>query len=555
MREKPERAMQNNAKATTTCRGWTCLLPLAACLPLLGACSHVENLTSSPGIKNAANSSVSALNTAMNATGTGLGVAADSVSTFLGGPSEATGKQQQAQPGKQKVEIVGVDSKVPQLLKAMGAGETIDVQSALSDEVQGWDDTLAYCERGRLAQLQSETDFSLEQLGEALDEIEEFDERAYISLSDMATHAASLVVNDNLIPYEPPPFERVLAYHYQALNYLMKGNLEDAGVEVRRANAAQVAALKAHEEELADAEEEARSRDFSTSPFSNKIDAMLGSTKAVAAQVKNSFQNAYTFYMSAVVHELMGEPNDAYIDYKKALEIAPKNSVIQRDVARLALDLDMTDDIEAFRKRFPGPFRAGKTPHTGRSEAVVLFEDGIIPGKTAVAFPLPIPIKSAPGLTMIAIPIYRASVAPVHPLSISQGEQPLGSTETICAMDALAVKAYRESIVPMIIRQIVRASIKGAASALASKHGGLLAGSAVAVYNVLTEVADTRSWRSLPQNAQVLRAYVSAGSKLNLVHAASGARGTVDIPAESGKKVVVRATRLGSRLFVQSISF
>jgi hypothetical protein len=156
---------------------------------------------------------------------------------------------------------------------------------------------------------------------------------------------------------------------------------------------------------------------------------------------------------------------------------------------------------------------------------------------------------------MIAIPIYKASVAPVHPLSISQGGQPLGSTETICAMDALAVKAYRESIVPMIIRQIVRASIKGAASALASKHGGLLAGSAVAVYNVLTEVADTRSWRSLPQNAQVLRAYVSASSKLNLVHAASGARGTVDIPAESGKKIVVRATHLGSRLFVQSISF
>jgi len=547
--------MQNISQATATCRAWLRLLPVAGCITLLGACAHVENLRNSPGLQTAADSTASALATARSATDFGLGIAADKVSDFLGAPSPASGKQQQSQPSKQKVEIVGVDSEVPKLLKAMGDGGTIDVQSALSDEVEGWDDTLAYCERGRLAQLQGETDFSLEQLKEALDEIEEFDERAYISISDMAAHAASLVVNDTLIPYEPPPFERVLAYHYQALNYLMKGNLEDAGVEVRRANAAQVSALKAHEEELADAEEEARSQDFSTAPFSRKIDSMLGSTKAVAAQVKNSFQNAYTFYMSAVVHELMGEPNDAYIDYKKALEIAPHNSVIQRDVARLALDLDMTDDIAAFRKRFPAPFGAGKTPRNSRSEVVVLFEDGIIPGKTAVAFPIPIPIKSAPGLTMIAIPIYRASVTPVHPLSVSEGGQPLGSTETICAMDALAVKAYRESIVPMIIRQIVRASIKGAASALASKHGGVVAGAAVAVYNVLTEVADTRSWRSLPQNAQVLRSYVSAGSKLNLVHAASGARGTADIPAESGKKVIVRATRIGSRLFVQSISF
>lgn len=143
----------------------------------------------------------------------------------------------------------------------------------------------------------------------------------------------------------------------------------------------------------------------------------------------------------------------------------------------------------------------------------------------------------------------------MYPLAVSQGGKPLGHTETICAIDALAVKAYRESIVPMIIRQIVRASIKGAASSLASKKGGALAGAAVGILNVLTEVADTRSWRSLPQNAQVLRAYVSPGSKLSLVHGASGAKGSVDIPAEPGKTVIVRATRVGSRLFIQSAAF
>lgn len=546
--------MQGEAYKKWQLRGFYRFLPLAACACVLSACTQLDRLSHSTSLQDAAQSTASALGSALNATGSLGGVDAGSVSSLMGLGAQAGGRQQPP-PGKQKVEIVGVDSKVPQLLKAMGAGQTVDVHNALSDEVEGWDNTLAYCERGRLAQLQGDTDFSLDQLEEALDEIEEFDERAFISVSDIAAHAASLVVNDTLIPYEPPPFERVLAYHYQALNYLMQGNLEDAGVEVRRANAAQVSALKAHEEELADAEEAAKSRDFSTSPFSTKIDTMLGSAKAVAAQVKNSFQNAYTFYLSAVVHELLGEPNDAYIDYKKALEIAPTNPVIRRDVARLALDLDMTDDIEVFKKRFPEPFRAGKTSRAGRSEAIVLFEDGIIPGKTAVAFPIPIPIKSAPGLTMIAIPIYKASVTPVYPLAVSQGGKPLGRTETICAIDALAVKAYRESIVPMIIRQIVRASIKGAASSLASKKGGALAGAAVGIYNVLTEVADTRSWRSLPQNAQVLRAYVSPGSKLSLAHGASGAKGSVDVPSEAGKTVIIRATRVGSRLFIQSTAF
>lgn len=122
-------------------------------------------------------------------------------------------------------------------------------------------------------------------------------------------------------------------------------------------------------------------------------------------------------------------------------------------------------------------------------------------------------------------------------------------------MDALAVKAYEESAVAMIIRQIVRASIKGAASALASKHGGILAGGAVAVYNVLSEVADTRSWRSLPQNAQVFRGRISSGARIDFVHGASGARGSVTAPSGSGKKMIVRVTRLYSKLFIQSVSF
>ncbi len=466
------------------------------------------------------------------------------------------GKQQTNEPKSgHKEEIIGIDSEVPRLLKTMGSGGKIDIATAISDEKDGYDSTLAQAELGRIAQLQGETQASLDQFEDVLDDIDDIDERAIISITDWAAHAAALVVNDNLIPYAPPAFERVLAYHYQALNYLMLNNIEDAGVEVRRANAAQERALKDHEDEVIDAEEEAKKNDMETRPFAKKIDSMLGSSKAVAAQVKNSFQNAYTFYLSAVVHELLGEPNDAYIDYKKALEIAPSNVTIQRDVARLAKSLSMTDDIGEFSKRFPSVFKSAKMLSQSDSEVIVLFEDGIIPGKTAVSFPIPIPIPSAPGLTSLAIPIYKTSKSPVSPLSVSQGGASLGRTERICAMDALAVKAYEESAVAMIIRQIVRASIKGAASALASKHGGILAGGAVAVYNVLSEVADTRSWRSLPQNAQVFRGRISSGARIDFVHGASGARGSVTAPSGSGKKMIVRVTRLYSKLFIQSVSF
>jgi hypothetical protein len=476
----------------------------------------------------------------------------DSISSFVDPKTSTT---QSASSGEtDDKELVGMDSEVPELMNELVSGKKLDINAVLADDADGVDEALARSERGRLAQIQGELGTSISELKLAADKVEDFDSRALVNLRNLGSQAAALVVNDNMIPYEPAGFEKVLVYHFQALNYLMEGKVEDAGVEVRRANAEQEAALKAHEEELAEAEDEAKEKGFSASDFEDGISKTLGSSRAVAALVKNSFQNAYTFYMSGVVHEIMNEQNDAYIDYKKALEIAPSNGVIQRDVARLAKDLSMTDDIEGFKKSMPGAFGSAKGFDRSKNEVIVLFEDGVVPGKHAVWFPIPIPIPGSPGLTSIAIPTFKASVAPAHPLTLSAGGTQLGRSERICAIDALAVKAYEESAPAMIARQVVRAAIKGAASSSASHYGGSLAGLAVSAVGAATEIADTRSWRSLPQNAQVIRTQASPGATLSLVHDGSGARGTVTLPKEAGKRVVIRAVRLGSKLFISNVT-
>lgn len=449
--------------------------------------------------------------------------------------------------------VRGVDSKVPELLGELASGRRLDLNSVLSNELYGRDEALARVERGRLAQLLGEGQISVSEFSKAVDIIKGIDDRAMISIRDIGAHAVALVVNDNMIPYEPAGFERVLVFHFQALNYLMDGKLEDAGVEVRRANAEQEVALKAHERELADAEAEAKEHGFHPSAFTSGVLKSLGNSKQVAALVKNSFQNAYTFYMSAVVHEAMNEANDAYIDYKKALEIAPTNTIIQRDVARLAKALSMEDDKASFSRRFPSVYSAARDADKAKIEVVVFFEDGVVPGKEAIRFPIPIPIPGAPGLTSMAIPTFKTSVAPVRPLVLKVGGTEVARSQRICAIDALAVKAYEESATAMIARQVVRASIKGAASSVASKYVGTIAGLATGTLGVATEIADTRSWRSLPQNAQVLRTVVAPGASVKLVHQGTGAAGALTLPSQGGKRVVVRATRIGSKLFLSSV--
>jgi hypothetical protein len=454
----------------------------------------------------------------------------------------------------QAPEVVGVDSDMPEILQELGQGRKVSVDSAMSDDVDGDDAALAWIERGRIAQLSGDSARSTTEFKQAVTKIKEFEDRAKISASDVGSHAAALVVNDTMIPYEPAGFEKVMVYHLQALNYLMQGDVEAAGVELRRANAEQALALKAHEQELLEAQKEAQQKGFKPSDFTASLNQVLGSSKDVAAQVKNSFQNAYTFYASAVIRELSGEANDAYIDYKKALEIAPHNSIIQRDVARLAQQLGMGDDIAKFSARFPKAFAATKGKPSADSEVIVFFEDGLVPEKTAISFPIPIPIPSAPGLTAVSIPTFKASKASSNPLTLKVNGSPAAQSEQICAIDALAVKAYEESAPAMITRQVVRSAIKGTAAAMASKHGGGLAGAAVSLYNTLTEQADTRSWRSLPNNAQGLRTSVKPGQSLELVHPATGLRQSVFLTSEPGKKTVVRATRVGSQLFVQSVT-
>jgi hypothetical protein len=446
----------------------------------------------------------------------------------------------------------GVSSSVPEYITALDHGKSIELNSILKADLDGSSAGLARLERARLAHIQGNYPGSIDEFKAAIELAQDFDDRATVSLSAISDQVTSLFYNDSVIDYEPAGFERVMMYHFQALNYLAKGDLDATAVEVRRANDEQERALKAHEKELIEAQRESSSKGVAWADVSQDVAAALGNSKAVGNAVKNSFQNAYTFYMSGVVHELLNEPNDAYIDYKKALEIADKNGFVQRDVARLAQQLAMTDDIARYSKIFPKAFKSLPPSGSGQVDVVVMFEDGLIPEKKAIKLALPVP--GAVGLTAFAIPTYQVSLVPPQPLVVREGRNQIGKTERICALDSLAVKDFEEKAPAMLVRQVLRTAAKGATTAAAGHYGGHLGSLASSAYAVATEKADTRSWRSLPQNAQLLRTQVNPGTTLELVHPNTGAQGSVSVP-QGSKTLVIRAIRIGSKLLLNSARF
>jgi uncharacterized protein len=443
--------------------------------------------------------------------------------------------------------------KIQPLITSMSNRTPVDVSQCLLSECKSNDLILYNMERGRYAQVVGNSDVSMTDFRASMEKIRENDEKALISASDIGANVAATLVNDNAIPYEGEGYERVLLHHYQALNYLKKKDLEGAGVEVRRANAEQDESLKRFEKELEKSQDAAEEKRVGGNGVS-RIQTQYAQMDEVAGKVKNSFQNAYTFYISGFIYELLQQSNDAYIDYKKALEIYPDNRYLQKDVLRLAEKLEMREEVEELKLRFPANNRRFIDENGVESgELLVLFEDGFVPQKHEIKIPIPI---SRGGLVTIAFPIYKEKWSAQIPLRILNNNELIGSTEPICDVRALAVKALKEKAPVIATRQIIRAVAKGATTAVAKKQMGELGQFASNIWNLISESADLRSWLTLPANAQILRTALPAGSyRLALQHPMTAGTTYADITINAGGKTVLQVVRAGGQIYNSVTTF
>ena len=96
----------------------------------------------------------------------------------------------------------------------------------------------------------------------------------------VTNETAAILTNDNVRPYRARPFEILLMYQYQILNYLAIGDLDGALVEVRRAQLAMERLYQKDKDKVND--------------------------------------SGWLRYLSAIVYEMSGEQDDAAISYVQA---------------------------------------------------------------------------------------------------------------------------------------------------------------------------------------------------------------------------------------------
>ncbi len=426
---------------------------------------------------------------------------------------------------------------------------------------------LANWEMGAAHHTTGQWDLSKEHFLKADDIAREIEGRAVISAGDVTKTAGSILTNDNALEFKGDAYEKVMAHSMNAVNFLGLGDLQGARVEIRKADEYQKAELEKHAKAIAKAADKdaqaGTDKEKKAAEDKQKREAAVRNQKEIAGEyqkmtvftskVKNSFQNPYTYFLSGLVYEMHGENEDALIDYRKALELAPDSSSVQTAVLHVLREHQHSPEAEAFASSCkPSVAAAAGEPGEGQGEVVVLYEVGFIPQKQQVKFPLPMPNGSV-GFT--AFPVYTDYTPSPERLDLSVAGTTI-TTDPVVDLHVLAVKALQEKwfgiaareVVRIIAKEIIQKQAEDAAEKAGGSYGKLFAQVGGMVYKAVTQNADVRAFYGLPQQVQAARVVLPAGDYKVPVRrvgvAGPAVEETVNVTVRPGKKTLVTVRSL-----------
>ncbi|SMR99533.1 hypothetical protein VIM7927_00759 [Vibrio mangrovi] len=389
------------------------------------------------------------------------------------------------------------------MYQAVRSGHYQDASNELPDNIGG--DILDNLEKGRVYFLNHDVQKSQSFLAQSDQAVRRQQDEAIISVSREAASFGSLVANDNLTEYVPADYELGFLHLYLALSYVYDNQLEDALVELRRANQVQEKARNQRQDELLKEKDQLKREGVHTN-----VGSLLANYPSSGTTLQ-SIQNGYLFYLSALLYEANGDLNDAYVDYRRALAVAPDNASVAGSALRCAQKLGMNQDVTLLRKKYGAPQRPGKK----QGRVIIIQEQGIVDQLKGWEQSLPVyDSNGRMNLYSVALPYYPAYHASnAFPVSLNEM---MVEGDRLVDTNMMARKQLNERITSIVFRQILRLTLKNALRKESTKDDNNnvdVANIVMNVWNTLTEQPDTRSWITLPGAVFSATTIVSAGEQ------------------------------------------
>lgn len=278
--------------------------------------------------------------------------------------------------------------------------------------------------------------------------------------------ALRLSVNEAQRSFVGAPHEQVMLHLMMALNFLSMGDLESARVEVLQ------------------------------------MDVRLRELRLDGGESRYR-EDAFARYLAGLVHQALGERDDALIACLRAIAIfeaqearfgVPPPPALVREAHRLARMLGRREDARDLEARFPAAVADAVPPPPDAARLVVVMGDGLGPIKSEIA--VHEQHLGTGELFRIAVPAYVGQRGLASSVRLEVGARSVGA-DPVADIEAIARATLAERMDGIIARALGRAVVKHRIVDGAREQDEVL-GVLANVATLATERADTRSWTTLP---------------------------------------------------------
>ena len=349
----------------------------------------------------------------------------------------------------------------------------------------------------------------------------------------ITNEAAAIVTNDNIRPYRARPFEVLVLHELQILNYLAQKNIDGAMVEVNRAQKAM--------------------------------------TELYQKDNNKTNDNGFLRYLTAIVYEMAGEPDEAAIAYYKTVKAYNENILnLPKEARQFIIEslkrTDREDDIRTLGLGSDTETSKAKAAHDLGQEIIVIGYAGHGPilgelklsgtyvnggllnlsytdGKTGKVQSSTVSAPPVAGASngetfhvSFALPEARSFHSKVHHFHVSVDNQSGIRPEKVMALDKELEMNLKDDFASTMTRTAIRVVLRTIAAQAAKKAMK----SDNALINLFTSIgtdiaqeqmekADLRIALFLPNSFQMTRIPVEAGSHEVTIAAEGDAGNTVNV--------------------------
>lgn len=322
----------------------------------------------------------------------------------------------------------------------------------------------------------------------------------------------ALLSNQAELDYEGRSYDGIMLNTYKALNYLALGQPDKARPEIIHAYQRQQDAVAANQKRIEEVQDEAAKNTnnvaIQKAQADPKFQAQMQGTNYAnlnGLQAYADYVNPFTVYLDGLYFMAnaadVSDLERARKSFERVGSFAPDNGYVKQDLATAE-----------------GMIHGQSLP----AVTYVIFETGCAPERGQIRIDIPI-IVSKVSYVGAAFPTLKLQYNFMPGLTVTAGGTSV-PTALVASMDGVVATDFKNEM-PVVITKTIAATVVKAVAAYAANEaarqgggdlGGLFMQIGTAVYQMAVNIADERTWTTLPKEFQVARLATPADRRIDL---------------------------------------